>query len=392
MISERNYRLPELDGLRGIAILLVLTWHYNFNKSSPVGSALNSLMILNWSGVDLFFVLSGFLIGGILLDNRLSENYWSTFYLRRMCRIFPLYFAVLAVFLALSALNPACISWLLDTEIPSLSYASFTQNFEMGYRSSFGANFMGPTWSLAVEEQFYLILPLIVRYAVPKALPWILVFLIACAPLCRIIAFHWFSETHFLTSYVYTPCRMDALLLGVLCAWAIRNKVASRFLSENKSVLSSLLTVLAAGMGLMWWKSWHSFAHPMILFGFSWVAAFYSALMLLAITSERGIIKSALRNSTLGRVGNIAFGIYLLHMPMAGLAHGIIFGREPMIDDAESMLVTVLALFLSFLVPYISWRFFEKPFTDVGHRFKYENEATASSSTGDHRYTIGADL
>jgi len=103
-----NVHRPELDGLRGLAILLVLIWHYgNFievDKGSLGYDAL-AMFRMSWTGVDLFFVLSGFLIGGILIDNRQSENYWTTFYVRRVCRIFPLYFAVLLAFIFLRTLS-----------------------------------------------------------------------------------------------------------------------------------------------------------------------------------------------------------------------------------------------------------------------------------------------
>src|SRR5216117_2710692 len=89
-------RIPELDGIRGLAILLVLVWHYWASRvHPPLGSAFAGIWMLcglTWSGVDLFFVLSGFLIGGVLLEQRDSANYFKTFYVRRVCRIFPIYF------------------------------------------------------------------------------------------------------------------------------------------------------------------------------------------------------------------------------------------------------------------------------------------------------------
>ena len=95
-------RIPALDGLRGLAILLVLLWHYLQNllrdELGPAAVQLKRALALSWSGVDLFFVLSGFLIAGLLLDHRGSERYFRTFYIRRVCRIFPLYYAHLALF------------------------------------------------------------------------------------------------------------------------------------------------------------------------------------------------------------------------------------------------------------------------------------------------------
>src|SRR3954453_12821145 len=89
-VASKKARIPELDGLRGIAVLLVVTWHY-FGNDTVHAWALP--FRLGWSGVDLFFVLSGFLIGGILLENRGTQGYFQCFYGRRFCRIFPLYYA-----------------------------------------------------------------------------------------------------------------------------------------------------------------------------------------------------------------------------------------------------------------------------------------------------------
>ena len=161
--TDRVGRIPELDGLRGLAILSVLFWHYgHYYAPAPgsIGAWLPPLLRLAWSGVDLFFVLSGFLIGGILIANRKASNYWRVFYVRRACRIFPLYFVVLAAFvLATATITPQPSNWLLKQEPPFWNYPLFLQNLAWLARSSFGSDFLGPTWSLAVEEQFYLVLP-----------------------------------------------------------------------------------------------------------------------------------------------------------------------------------------------------------------------------------------
>jgi peptidoglycan/LPS O-acetylase OafA/YrhL len=160
-------RVPELDGIRGCAILLVIVWHYiacEIHATPPgiVRSYLVSALSLTVSGVDLFFVLSGFLIAGILLDNRSASNYFRVFYVRRVCRIFPLYFLVLGMFVAfvaLGATQSSRLSWIFHDPLPLWSYATFTQNVFMGLRGDFGPFWLGMTWSLAVEEQFYCFIP-----------------------------------------------------------------------------------------------------------------------------------------------------------------------------------------------------------------------------------------
>lgn len=110
-------RIPALDGLRGLAILLVLLWHCLFAEFTPIALIRKLLFVgkLSWSGVDLFFVLSGFLIGGILLDARSSPRYFQTFYLRRAFRILPLYFLVLSLYVGCYLSIPNFSNWLAST-------------------------------------------------------------------------------------------------------------------------------------------------------------------------------------------------------------------------------------------------------------------------------------
>src|SRR5882672_11423735 len=175
-------RIPELDGLRGLAILLVLIWHFGCGTISAVGHRwlfyLGDAGSLFWSGVDLFFVLSGFLIGGILLDARNSPNYFKAFYARRVCRIIPIYAVVVGAFyLCMATGVPGRIAeseWLFGPTAPWSAYATFTQNIGYATGGPDVANWFRPTWSLAVEEQFYLILPAVVWFVSRRRLPYVL--------------------------------------------------------------------------------------------------------------------------------------------------------------------------------------------------------------------------
>jgi len=150
-------RISQLDGVRGVAILLVLVYHYFtcqiVAEPGTLLSYLNRATSLTWSGVDLFFVLSGFLIAGILLDHRDTANYFRVFYLRRACRILPLHVLLLGLFVCFLA-TPMAVSprfeWVFGQPFPLVSYATFTQNILMGIRGDFGPHWLGVTWSLAV--------------------------------------------------------------------------------------------------------------------------------------------------------------------------------------------------------------------------------------------------
>src|ERR687886_2107509 len=239
--GSRPPRYPELDGLRGVAILMVVAYHYDL---APF-----------LSGVDLFFVLSGFLLGGILLDKQEASNYFKAFYARRFCRILPLYFVCLLVFLILL---PVTLGWLfgdpfemlLGDPLPIWSYFTFTHNFAMAQLGGWGTLWLTHTWSLAVEEQFYLFLPFFLRSFSREKLPYLLVGLILSAPLLRAFLYE-FHPHGDLAFYVLMPCRADALLLGVLCAYAIRNERCLNLLRTYTRVLYGVLAVLAAGGALM---------------------------------------------------------------------------------------------------------------------------------------------
>ena len=157
-IPDWSKRIPALDGLRGIAILLVLMYHSVCRGRSRLPWPVHAAGRLTWTGVDLFFVLSGFLIGGILLDAKASPRYFNTFYIRRVYRIFPLYFLVTGFVLLLYArfhLQPA--EW--HGPLPWLRYLTFTANAVYP-----GITDLGMMWSLCIEEQFYLVIPFVIRF------------------------------------------------------------------------------------------------------------------------------------------------------------------------------------------------------------------------------------
>ncbi|MGA8087925.1 MAG: acyltransferase [Terracidiphilus sp.] len=170
-------RIPELDGVRGLAILLVVVFHYFVQSTQVTSRWINSTLWplhLMVSGVDLFFVLSGFLIGGILYDARFAKNYYSTFYGRRVYRIFPVYFLWLMLFLLglhlIGPHNATYLHRLFNRDVPFWLYPLFLQNVFTAFRHQWGAEWISATWSLAVEEQFYLLLPFAIRVSTPRGI------------------------------------------------------------------------------------------------------------------------------------------------------------------------------------------------------------------------------
>jgi peptidoglycan/LPS O-acetylase OafA/YrhL len=373
-----SLRIPELDGLRGLAIALVLSRHYFDNlltaKKYSVAYVLLAAVRLSWSGVDLFFVLSGFLIGGILLDSRNSPKYFGTFYFRRACRILPAYFVVCVWAWAAPALwnwpQLPSVSWLFQPLLPWFSYFTYTQNFWMARRAIFGATGIGITWSLAVEEQFYMTLPVAIRYLKPRLLTFALIAGAIAAPVLR-IALRLKFPHQYLAQYVLMPCRADALLLGVLCAVLVRKESGWKFVTSRRRILWWAFAALVPGLLWLIWGYQGPYSLRMISLGYTWLALFYAIFLLLGISNPESILSQALRLRPLRWLGSIAYGVYLWHLVFLGLCVGLIRGHYIWIRDFGDLGAVLLALGLTLGTCALSWKYFEKPFVRLGHRAKY---------------------
>jgi peptidoglycan/LPS O-acetylase OafA/YrhL len=381
--SALNGRIPELDGLRGAAIGMILVHHYILIPfQPPLATPLAYLLAfgrLSWSGVDLFFVLSGFLIGGILLDARDSANYFRVFYTRRFFRIVPIYAVCLAVAFSLGSLAnlsfPGRFAWMSKDQLPWLPQLLFLQNFWMAQSTNWGAFTLAVTWSLAIEEQFYLTLPALVRVLSPRRLLVALGAGILAAPALRIVLFVLRPE-HWLSWHVLMPCRADALLLGVLGAVAMRNPACRDWLSRNRRFSSAFLFILLLGMALLTWRA-SDYRHlPMLSVGYTWMALFYLSTLLYALTYHECWIARCMRWRWLGRLGAIAYGVYLFHEIILGTFFSLLWSRPPQLTSFPEFCVTLLALAVTLLLCRLSWAYFEKPFVQMGHRSHYLSAET----------------
>src|SRR5277367_5847036 len=217
-------RIPELDGLRGLAILLVILCHYvGESDHKPLGywpHRVLSAFAIGWSGVDLFFVLSGFLIGGILLEARGSPNYFRAFYMRRVFRIFPIYYLWILLFAVLALLGLSGFPFPFEVHRQDLLQIpvqlAFLQNMKFN-SYEFPYLWFVVTWSLAVEEQFYLIAPPLIRFLSHRRLLAVLAATICVAPFIRLYIFYHIALGTFAAAYLL-PCRADTLACGILLA------------------------------------------------------------------------------------------------------------------------------------------------------------------------------
>jgi peptidoglycan/LPS O-acetylase OafA/YrhL len=372
-------RIAELDGLRGIAILLILSGHYFANPVYTTPGTSQDFLRMAYgfvfpSGVDLFFVLSGFLIGGLLLDNRQATNYFKVFYVRRFYRIAPLYYLLVAIFLGLGLCLPAITeeSWLYQNPLPLLSYLTFTQNFFMSRANDFGVGWLSPTWSLAVEEQFYLLLPLLVRFVSRRKLVLISLGFMITAPALRFLLY-WLLPENRITPYVLLPCRADALFLGLLAAMMVRSTAA-----RGRLTTARLYGIAGAGLFLFLLLFFFPQLPLFDSFGYHALSIFYCALLLIAVLDPGALLSKLCRNRFFMQTGILAYGLYLFHYPVNGLAQWLFLDRLPHMTIPQLLVIQCVSLGICALLAVLSWHCFEKPLIATGHRWVYRRPAEAS--------------
>jgi peptidoglycan/LPS O-acetylase OafA/YrhL len=377
-------RIPQLDGVRGVAILLVIAWHYLpcliVAEPYTVLDRFKRCLSLTWSGVDLFFVLSGFLIAGILIDHRDAANYFRVFYVRRVCRIFPLYFLLLLLFVChftIPALRSHSFQWLFHNPLPLWSYATFTQNIHMGLRGDFGPHWLAITWSLAVEEQFYLFVPLLIYFCRRTSALYLLVIAIMMAPFLR------YARPGFHT-FVNTPWRADSILSGACLAFLVRSPAFMNAVQKHYRFLIAIFILLIAGAAAMTWRSsvFGAFNH-------CWLAALYSAFVLIPFVNSDGMLGRILQTRLLVWFGTLSYGIYMFHQGANGLLHGLFFGGEPKVETRLEVAVTGLAFCLTLALAALSHHFLESPFLSIGRRFSYIRTPLIMASEGNEAHAKG---
>ena len=347
-----------------------------------IGELAHKFLVFGWSGVDLFFVISGFLIGGIVFDKMDSYSFYSTFYGRRFLRIVPLY-AISLTILFLSALfvepqDHKALEWLFGHPMAAWSYLSFTQNIAMVFSNTFGANWIAITWSLAVEEQFYLIAPFVLRSLPRNRVPVFLVAGIVAAPFIRLVTFDAIGP---LACYVLFPCRMDSLFAGVLLAHMVRQKGSTDFLQSQRMLFSATALLSFCLIVFFGYNGESVFSKNMTVFGYSAFSIFYASLLSLCICTKNASIKSCAPYKFLRVTGIRCYSIYLLHQPCIGVCFYIMASGAPFIKGYNDFPAFIAAIALLTILTALSWRLIEHPGIVLGRQLRYLNGGPCSSQT-----------
>jgi peptidoglycan/LPS O-acetylase OafA/YrhL len=375
-ISEK--RIPELDDLRGIAILLVLFWHFTGMLVDPNHGAVQYLawryLIFGQSGVDLFFVLSGFLIIGILVDNRESQNYFSTFYARRALRILPPYLILVATFWIFTAIFGSTSH--IGQQMPPWALLTFTQNWVMAYIQGYGPAGVGATWSLAVEEQFYLVAPVLILILPRRLLPKALILLCVVSAGARGIWFYTHPENLYAPD-VATPLRLDGLCIGGLIALARRSTRAWNTISFMRLPLfGSMLGLLAIAPIYTWFLRSSIGTDVLYYFGHAYLAVLYGTVLLNILLWSGSKATSFLRSKALTYVGLISYSLYLFHTPFKGVWFS---GHAPQLYSSRDVLLLTAAIISTFVFCALLYRFVERPAQTLGKRFRYKEQPLRSA-------------
>ena len=394
--AAQRQRIPGLDGLRAVAILAVIACHVNvvFDAHFPPGRINHLISVISsagWTGVDLFFVLSGFLITGILHRAKESENFFRNFYIRRALRIFPLFYAYA---LAATVILPwafretkggLLVFWAHDHWLDRASVLAYFYNFRaafIGHHLPLVNHF----WSLAVEEHFYFIWPFMVLRFRRKILMRICLAGCGASLLLRLALMN--SPAGLFATYVLTPCRLDGLLLG---AWLALAGLDDAVWSRVKRAAPFAAAIAAAGVIAIAANRGHFYdfiapgvssdSRPVVTVGITLVAWLFAATLVIVVSG--GPLTRYLDFPLLRRIGLYSYGMYVYHMCIIVFlrASGFLNG----LSEARSKIVLfVLVTVITFAVAALSYHGFEKPFLNLKSRYE--------SRQPEQKVKIGADV
>lgn len=364
-------RIVELDGLRALAVLGVISFHYTVGTPLEFAAAR-----LGWAGVDLFFVLSGFLITGILLEMRQRPHYFRVFYTRRILRIFPAYYLLLAVYFVCARVMGGPQPWQFWT-----MHAAFLSS-TLGFFHSW--NFPAPVfvyggsivlWSLSVEEQFYLFWAPVVKFLRPKFMAGLVAAMILVAPVLRV----WLHRP-WIPEYYFFPARMDSLAWGAAIALLLHHgevvlQRLRRWLLPHLAGAMLLLAVLMhfTGVGTRENPVFAAFGYTLL----SAIFALFLTWMVLHAGSANWLCR-LMRQQPWQQIGKTSYMIYLIHYPLVFLA-GKALGNRLGHGVRHTVVQDLTGFGLALLIAALSWRYFESPILRLKDRLAPRGEAALTA-------------
>lgn len=376
-VTARETHYPALDGLRGLAVLLVLMHHFVLGSN---GGFLARLTLFMWSGVDLFFVLSGFLITGILLDAKGKPRYFRTFYARRVLRISPLYYGVLLILLVVLPAFGFVI-------VPSghYYYWGYLTNIDValhGWPNQLVSHF----WTLAIEEQFYLIWPLVI-FLIPIRILRLGVPLMILVPMAiRLIGS--LNGYPIISLQVGTLSHCDGLIMGSAIAVFLRTTVRRWRINDRLAVVSVIIICLIfvlSSFGYLpitflvtnWNILQRTISFTLISLAFSWI-------LVLCIGSANGV-QQFFTHRGLQWMGRYSYGLYVLHKPLIAAINAIplpvsVLHLTLRHHEWLNLIYVPLYFTVSIAAAYLSFHLLEKRFLKLKKHFSYHSKGDGHAS------------
>lgn len=371
MSENRNDpRIPEFDGVRGLAALLVVYQHMFLMwipAPNPWVFWLRTATNISSTGVVLFFVVSGFLIGGSLLRNREASNYFQVFHARRVSRILPPYFFLLAVYFFIRYVTTIGQSESFDTgRVPEWSFLVLLQNFAMAIFGDPGGEVLAITWSIALQEQFYLMIPFLIRFAPRRWHFALLCLLTLIGPAVR-----------FFTPPAQTAVAIEALFTGVILAYLqihyprmFSSKRWLAFACVAFAFCGCATAVALAGKNL---ELFREVIYTAFWTVFLWLIIGFSGTPWVAVFRMRG----------LREIGIISYGLYLFHTLIYHVIFLLVAKREPTSQAGPfGFMLAVISFIAALVFCWFSYHFVEQRLIQIGQRFKYSRKPRAGLEPG----------
>ena len=375
---DLNRHIPSLDGLRGLAVLMVMIFHQTMVGSATALDRSYSWVVvwLMQSGVDLFFVLSGFLITGILFrsKSKSSQNYFRNFYARRVLRIFPLYYAILFVALVILPAfpHPKLEKWGHVSGWNGIWYWLFLSNWSIALNGGPQHGMIDMSWTLSIEEQFYLLWPLLVWVCDRRRLMIVCAALIGLSISVRLALV--LAEAPPIWGHMMTPARFDGLAIGSWIALAVRGPGGVKALMPK-----ALWTfpVAVAGLLLIFETPSLEFLRGSLdaVLGGTFLALLYGSLLVFLLGTRVGSpLDSVFAGRFLVLLGVNSYALYLFHNPIQAMIRDLIYGPEAFPRFLGSampgqILFYLLASIPALILAMLSQRFFEGPILNFKHHF-----------------------
>jgi peptidoglycan/LPS O-acetylase OafA/YrhL len=377
-------RLHALDGLRGIAVLLVIIVHSDIYfggpfASGPIAGPLAVAFGVGWVGVNLFFVLSGFLITGILYDTKDATRYFSSFFARRALRILPLYMGFLGVFTLIALLRAHSTGHALSPSLPdSLSLFGFYYNVRVAFLTHRVLPDVHHFWSLCVEEHFYLVWPFAVFMLSRLNLMRLCLIGMLVALVLRTVVIE--SGYWPQIAYIATPCDFGGLLAGAFVALAIREEKTRGHLFRHSARVLVACSALLLGL-VLYQHHFYNFRGPGVdggldlTIGITDVSILFAAVVVLALQAPpHSRFRSWLESAWLTHVGRYSYAMYVFHFSILALLVRLVFHFYPaargLPDYVAKPALAISGALISLGAAWISYELFERHFLRLKDHFR----------------------